>query len=361
MTTELQALADRLTAGHSLNDTQLVLALEGFAIGIRSNSERLLERLADYFAPVVGEAEPDVEVVAIQCAPLELGLDYRDWRREPGKKGRKDACHDLVGGRVIHKVRTGMTFLQSATFRIAAGPCLANDNQVINFINNQYMNRLQQEGCLNCHAAALTRNGRALAMAGFSGGGKSTLMLHMLEHEGTAFMSNDRLFIGAHPDGVRAQGIPKLPRINPGTILHNPRLHPLIPAAERAQLARLPAAQLWDLEQKYDADITRLYGPGRIETGSRPLAAFMVLNWDRGSDQPLQVLQVDLDERRDLLAAIMKSPGPFYQNRDGQFQRDTQVFDEAAWLHLLERVPVYEARGGVDFDALATGYLELTE
>lgn len=262
---------------------------------------------------------------------------------------------------MIHKVRTGMTFLQSATFRIAAGPCLANDNQVINFINNQYMNWLQQEGCLNCHAAALTRNGRALAMAGFSGGGKSTLMLHMLEHEGTAFMSNDRLFISQHQNEVRAQGIPKLPRINPGTIVHNPRLHSLIPAAERVQLARLPAAQLWNLEQKYDADITRLYGPGRIESGSCPLAAFMVLNWSRGSDQPLQVARVDLGERRDLLAAIMKSPGPFYQNRDGAFQRDTREFDEVPWLRLLERIPVYEARGGVDFAALAAHYLELTE
>lgn len=99
MTTELQTLAHRLTAGHTLNDTPLVLGLEGLAIGIRSNSERLLARLADYFAPVVGQVAPDVEVVAIQCAPLELGLDYHDWRREPASGGaRMPAMTWLVVG-----------------------------------------------------------------------------------------------------------------------------------------------------------------------------------------------------------------------------------------------------------------------
>lgn len=359
MSIEQQALADRLTGEHAPVPDTLVLALDGLRIGVRSNSGTLLARLAEYFAQVVSAGAVDIELLAIESEPVALGLDYVDWRREAGKRGRKDSCFDLPGARVIHKVRTGMTFLQSDAFRIAAGPCLANDNQVINFINNQYMNWLQQQGWLNCHAAALTVNGRALAMAGFSGGGKSTLMLHMLEQQGTAFLSNDRLFISQQQGQICAAGIPKLPRINPGTIVNNPRLHTLIPPLERAELARLPTDQLWELEQKYDADISRLYGPGRIDTHSRPLAAFMVLNWSRTSDQPLQVERVDPGRRPDLLAAIMKSPGPFYQNSEGQFQTDTRMFDEAAYLRLLEQVPVYEARGGIDFNALSSRYLEL--
>ena len=57
----------------------------------------------------------------------------------------------------------------------------------------------------------------------------------------------------------------------------------------------------------------------------------------------------------------MKSPGPFYQQPDGQFQSDTQAFDSAAYLRWLEQVPVYEASGGVDFDALTRRYFELVE
>lgn len=84
----------------------------------------------------------------------------------------------------------------------------------------------------------------------------------------------------------------------------------------------------------------------------------MVLNWQRDTDQPLQVEAVDLNQRRDLLSAIMKSPGPFFQHRDGRFQSDDQRFDETAYLQVLQSVPVYEARGRVDFAALAQRYLE---
>ena len=90
------------------------------------------------------------------------GPEFIDWAREPGKTGRKDSYLDLDGGRLVRKVRTGMVFLQSAGERIAAGPCLRYDNQVINFINAQYMNWLQNQGWLICHASGLVTGGRCL-------------------------------------------------------------------------------------------------------------------------------------------------------------------------------------------------------
>jgi HprK-related kinase B len=146
-------------------------------------------------------------------------------------------------------------------------------------------------------------------------------------------------------------GIPKLPRINPGTIVHNPRLQPLIDAEERARLLTLPQQELWDIEDKYDVQVGDLYGPGKI-TERAPMSAFLVLNWQRGSSAPLQLDRVDLEQRRDLLGAIMKSPGPFYQYADGHFHQDTTPFDETAYLTAMQGVAVYEAAGGVDFDAL---------
>ena len=62
--------------------------------------------------------------------------------------------------------------------------------------------------------------------------------------------------------------------------------------------------------------------------------------------------QVDLNARRDLLAAVMKSPGPFYQFPDGSFQQDDAAFDEDAYLRELKDVTIYEARGTIDFDKL---------
>jgi HprK-related kinase B len=213
------------------------------------------------------------------------------------------------------------------------------------------MNRLQQHGWLICHAAGLVRNGAVLALAGFSGGGKSTLMLQMLEDPEMAYLTNDRLFVRTVGGQTQAVGIPKLPRINPGTIVHNPRLQPLIPEAEREALLRLPSQELWDLEEKYDVFISEVYGSGRIAERGR-LAAFLVLNWQRGGDHPTRVRQVDLRRRPDLLDAIMKSPGPFYQNANGELYSDETALDRSAYLTALADVMVYEAGGKVDFAAM---------
>ena len=352
-TESIDSFTEALYDGATLCDEALYLALGACTLRVRSNSSAHINQLTRYFSHVVGPAaDPDIEIVAIEREEPDLGIEFTDWKREPGKSGRKDSYHDFSGGRLVRKVRTGMVFLQSATQRIAAGPCIRYDNQVINFINAQYMNWLQNHGWLICHAAGLVENGRTLGIAGFSGGGKSTLMLHMMEHPEISYLTNDRLFIRAEDAGIQAAGIPKLPRVNPGTIVHNPRLHSLIPAAERESLLALPNEQLWELEDKYDVLIDQVYGPDRF-TVEKPLGAFLVLNWKRNSDEPLKLQRIDLSERRDLLSAIMKSPGPFYQFADGSFFDDDMPLNDQAYLETLADIAVYEASGGIDFEAMA--------
>ena len=361
MSLTIESAADTLIAGHTLGPERLELQLGDCHLSLASNSPELVTGLRDYFAHVPAPdaaSRPDLELIAIESAPPEPpGWNFVDWKREPGKTGRKDAYLDLPNGRLVKKVRTGMVFLQSETRRIAAGPCREYDNQVINFINAQYMNWLQHRGWLICHAAGLVRNGRGLGIAGFSGGGKSTLMLHLLEHRDIAYLTNDRLFVRQEQGQAQALGIPKLPRINPGTIVHNASLEGMIPAAERARLLALPPAELWEIEDKYDVHVEQVYGPGRIQPAA-PLDAFLVLNWKRGNPEPPSLEPVDLAQRRDLLGALMKSPGPFYQYPDGSFHGDDAEFDEAAYLRALAGVTVWEARGGIDFAALEQQCLE---
>ena len=349
---DVTSAAAALTGGAPLCAEVLHLRLGECSLRLRSNSSQLVAKLRDYFQHVVGDAAPpDLDVIAIEREAADLDLPFVDWAREPGKSGRKDAYLDLDGGRLVLKVRTGMLFLQSQSQRIAAGPCLQYDNQVVNFINAQYMNWLQNRGWLICHASGLVKAGRCLGIAGFSGGGKSTLMLHLMDHDEIAYLTNDRLFVRQAPEGAQALGIPKLPRINPGTIVHNPRLHGLIADDERAALLKLPPAELWEIEDKYDVQVEQVYGRGKIQP-SAPLSAFLVLNWQRDASQELALEVVDLAQRRDLLGAIMKSPGPFYQYVDASFHQDTTPFDEQAYLVALQGVTVYEASGGVDFAAL---------
>ncbi len=346
---QAKKLADQFLKDQQLDDRKVILDLNGFRIALSSNSIALLQHLENYFSHVVAEGESEVEVVCIESAVVDPGVEFIDWQREPGKSGRKDAFYDLEDGRLVQKVRTGMLFLQSESYRIAIGPCNQYDNQVINFINAQYMNWLQQHDELICHASGLVINDQCMAIAGFSGGGKSTLMLHMLAEPGVAYLTNDRLFLSRENNVVVAKGIPKLPRVNPGTIVHDPLLRPILTAGRCEELLAMPKEELWHLEEKYDVDVEAIYGENKI-VQQQKITAFLILNWKFNDVSPCAIKQVDLIQRQELLGAVMKSPGPFYQFKDGHFFTDDMQLEERYYLEMMQGIRVYEATGKVDFD-----------
>ena len=350
--------AEKFIKPVSLLDERLVLDVDGFRIAILTNSLVLLQRLSAYFEDFIGGNDADIEVVCIESLVVETGLTFTHWEREAGKTGRKDAFYDLKDGRLVYKVRTGMLFLQSQHYRIAVGPCCANDNQVINFINSQYMTKLQNDGALICHAAAVECRQAAIALAGFSGGGKSTLMLNMLAHEGVSFMSNDRLFLQQKDGYLVASGVPKLPRVNPGTLLNNPLLITMLSSERISALKQMSTEELWQLEEKYDIDIRAIYGKGKI-TGSHPLVILVILNWHYDDKNPCTIQRIDLNLRQDLLPAVMKSAGPFYQHRSGAFEQHQNIASQAKYLQVLEGIDVYEITGRVDFQRASDFFIEL--
>ena len=138
------AVAPLMTEGRPVGDERLLLGIEGCTLALRSNSPALIAELRDYFGaqvidadidPGAVEGEADIDVIAIERPALDLeeplGVRFVDWAREPGKTGRKDASIDLTDGRLVRKVRTGLTFLQRDGAVIAAGPCRQHPNQVI--------------------------------------------------------------------------------------------------------------------------------------------------------------------------------------------------------------------------------------
>ncbi len=344
--------ATLLRGGYTLEEEALHIQTCDFCVAVRSNSRTFLDQLRHYFAHVVvDDCQVDVMVEAYDTDVIELDLDWKDWAREPGKSGRKDAYYELEDGRLLMKVRTGMVFLQSQDAVIARGPCSSLDNQVINFINSQYMNWLQQQEWLICHASGLEVDGRGIAMAGLSGGGKSTLMLALMDYPDVRYVTNDRLFIRRQGQKVTAVGIPKLPRINPGTIVNNPTLHDLIDPERRAALLALPREELWHLEEKHDVMVSDIYGKDRIAEQVE-LDVFLVLNWSHDSEEPTSLTQVVLESRTELLPAIMKSPGPFYQFAEGGFYQDSMQLEQQAYLDALQGVIILEASGRVDITEL---------
>lgn len=312
----------------------------------------LRAELAAYFADVLAEDAPGaIEIDILEGQSLDPAPDWVDWAREPGKTGRKDAIHALRDGRLVFKWRTGVTFLQSRAALVAFGQVGANANQVINFVNTQVLNTCLRDGWQICHAAAVTNGARTLAIAGLSGGGKSTSVLRLMDLPGSAFVTNDRLLVRREGPVTTALGIPKHPRINPGTILHNARLHPLLTSARLAELAAMSPDDLWHLEEKHDLIVPEIYGPGRLQI-SAPLTDFWVLNWQRDSAQPTAISDVTLSDRPDLLGAIMKSAGPFYADASGRFQTDQTPLQPEGYISALRDVRVSEVTGRIDFETL---------
>jgi len=321
---------------------------------LRTNSPDLIECLADYFTGFIGRPGlADIEVLAYDVPEFGLGLDYTVKPPDPGKTRIKEEYVDLADGRVVRKRLTGLVLVFGGGLNAAIGPCLANDNQVINFINNRLIERELDRGALLLHAAAVSHHGRGIALAGVAGAGKSTLALHLMSR-GLDFVSNDRLLLKKDRPQPLLRGVPKLPRINPGTALNNPHLSAVIPETEKEDFLALEEDDIWQLEHKYDVRIDDCFGPGRFVLDCRA-AGLVILNWKRDG-KPTVVRQVDLAQRPDLLAAVMKSPGLFHQ--PGREETDHSA---KAYLDGLKDVTVIEISGGDNFDRAVKACLEVLD
>ncbi|WP_178862068.1 HprK-related kinase B [Thiomicrorhabdus cannonii] len=364
----------------ALLPSAIELNLSAYPLRIYTNSPALINFLKDYFRgwiTKVNRDEPWPKEQSIKIYHSDSLNDlideaaWTDWQRDGGKTGRKEAILDSVlpqqAVRLLYKYRTGLVFLQPAPQArpenaqyspLAFGEIEANFNQVINFILTQYANRNLRHDWQLMHASAVQVQNKGIAFAGFSGGGKSTLMLQLLEH-GQHFISNDRVFIKPNPEGrLLMRGLPKQPRVNPGTLVNNRHLINLIGEEARRHYLALPQETLRILEQKYDVPVNALFGADCYAPES-PLHALFVLNWQHGNTQPIRINPVELSERPDLLQAIMKSPGPLYAEPGIGFLPNGYQPQPEPYLKALHRCKVFEIVGRVDFGAAEHAILKL--
>ncbi|HCR13069.1 MAG TPA: HprK-related kinase B [Solidesulfovibrio sp.] len=320
------------------------------AVRVRSNAATLMDALAAHYADFPGDAgAPDIEVTVLDCGPVPLTLPFA--MGEGADDDAKEEFVDLPDGRVVRKRRTGLWLVFGRGGHYVLGPCADNVDQVVNGINARAADRELRDGALLLHAAGVAVGGAGLAISGFAGAGKSTLALEIMRH-GASFASNDRLLVGpaAPGNGLVMTGIARMPRVNPGTLLHNDNLAALLTEEERAGYARLKGDALWALERKYDVPIRDCFGSGRFRLRAA-LAALVVLRWRPGQGG-MATRWVESDARAELLPAFMKDLGVF-------FEAGPRRAAPEAYLRLLGDCPVLLVEGGTDFPRAAALCLDL--
>lgn len=319
---------------------------------VHSNEAMLLAGIADYYRSylkVEAHTTVSLNVYVIEQNAVGDELDWLEVPRETGKQGRKEGFLDVGDGRWIKKFKTGMAFLQRLDHSVAVGPCASNLAQIINFINNQFLNHYLRQGFTLGHASAFCVNGNATAIAAGSGGGKSTLMLRCLENAARDFLTNDRILFKKTEQGTQTIGLAKLPRVNPGTLLHAERLRHILPEVRQHALLQMPQSELWSLEEKYDVQIEEEYGANRVRLAGS-LSRLIMLDWSLDSTDNTQLEQVDLLVEPEVIEGLRKRPGPFFQDKSGAFADLNAIDSIAHYACELANVDVYRITGKVDFD-----------
>ncbi len=291
----------------------LRLQFAGYRIDVETNSLRLAARLQSYFAAYLATTpgEANARLAAISGTPEYDASKMQVWAR-PSTRHRapKESYYDECGVRRILKNRTGVLIELGLQGTSIIGALEEHANQVVNLIGTLFGLSLLDAGYVMVHASAVVgqHDGAARVFLGNSGSGKSSLALQLIERGGFDFLSNDRVLLRAERGVVTAAGLPKKPRVNPGTLLASPSLSRLVPRPRRRIYEQLPREELWQLEEKTDVDVEH-------ELGARwrllaPLGRVYSLEWRPGGTG-FEERQLDGAGALRALLATAKDFGPY--------------------------------------------------
>jgi HprK-related kinase B len=275
--TELDQVRTEYPATNVLN-----LSFLGVALSVRSNDPGVASGLARYFAPFRSE-EPlrdTLPIDVLQGTPIFDSHRLNDVLRQGPGRAIKEAFYDVAGGRIVVKRRTGVAVYIAEPEHAVVGDMVRNLNQAANVVSMVFAKAMLRRGYVMLHASAALGEEGGVAFAAQSGAGKSTMALALVE-EGYRFVTNDRLLVRSHNGQVEMVGVPRIPRVNPGTLLRLPRLTSLLPPEARRRYEHMSPDALWTTEEKRDVEVDRIFGPGTFQLTGR-LRIMYILAWRLG-------------------------------------------------------------------------------
>lgn len=307
---------------------------------IESNDASLIQELREYYHEWVTEdtKTPHSTVVAWQCETPSFDLDYQEYRETPEKR-IKEVYADFESYRIVQKTKTGVHFIVGNNEWYALGPLTMYPNQVINFVNAIFMEINLEGDAFLFHAAGVSKDNKGIVIAAQSGKGKSTTSLFLV-NKGLDFVSNDRVILQKDNGNFTMIGVPKHPRVNPGTLLNNPMVKHLLKDPERFE--DKTREEIWNWEEKYDVIIPEIYGDGKFPLSAKAMA-FLIIDWG-DNEEALKLEKLDIKTRLDLLPAIMKIPSLMTPNIYNLKKDHTA--DE--YVDFLGDLPLFVLTGKID-------------
>lgn len=327
-------------------DHVLHLRLGDVPVTVRTDCAELHSLLGRYFEQFAVSSPSDEG--RLVCAFLgSLDIDDARLVDVPRRGGRpsKEAYYDTHQGRVIVKKRTGMVIVSDGPTRIVVGDVIANANQVINAVEQVFIEEYVDRNYWLLHAAAVAHSqDLGVLIASPSGVGKSSAALASVG-VGFKFMSNDRVLVALTDVGAHLVGVPKKPRINPGTALALPILHELLSHAERERCAEMTTDALWNLESKLDVDVEKVFGTGTTLLEA-DLRLVFLLAWNpHGGETVFHELGDD-----EAVAQLMQHLVP-----EGPYRAVSHPLpDESTVRAALRRSRCYRVTGGVRLERFAS-------
>jgi HprK-related kinase B len=323
----------------------LILSFLGVALSVHTNDPRVAAGLAQYFGPFKSEVAPGdaLPVYVLQGTPLFDSDRLNDVvRRDPGRS-IKEAFYDVPGGRIVVKRRTGVVVYVAEPEHAVIGDIVRNLHQAANVVSMVFAKAMLRRGYIMLHASAALGEEGGVAFAAQSGAGKSTMALALVE-EGYRFVTNDRLLVRLHNGQVEMVGVPKIPRVNPGTLLRLSRLTSLLPQEDRRRYERMSPDALWTTEEKRDVEVDRIFGPGTFQLTGR-LRIIYILSWRLG-EAGWEVRPLDPAACGVALRRMVKQVGV------QDLQPSLPAATEAALDAIAGAIPVSEVTGQPDVSAL---------
>ncbi len=178
------------------------------------------------------------------------------------------------------------------------------------------MTHAESLGGVLIHGAAYLVNGRAVAIAGAKGSGKTTSLVQALSERGVRYISNDRLLVTAHRGRLTCRGIPTIVTLRRSMVAGLPALAERLSASryvcfltrDEARSGRIVPDQIVDNEGRFSLSppqLCDLLGVGGAPGGTLAAIVFPLITGQPGTTRLTRLAGADAAQhiRRGLFRA----------------------------------------------------------